>query len=81
MSMGTPVPTGSGPRGVAVNPAGTRAYVINSSENTLQTFVIAAPRLVAVGADGTLGSVDPATLPGDNLGPVSYAFIFSFSFL
>jgi hypothetical protein len=68
MSLGTPVPTGSGPRGVAVNPAGTRAYVINSSENTLQTFVIAGSRLVAVGADGTLGSVDPATLPGDNLG-------------
>jgi DNA-binding beta-propeller fold protein YncE len=67
-SLGT-TSTGANPRSVAVNPAGTRAYAVNTSSSSLQTFIIgSSPRLVVVGANGTLGSVDPATLPGDNLG-------------
>lgn len=66
-SLGT-VPTGALPTAAAMNQAGTRAYVVNIGANTLQTFSIAAPpRLVAVSPNGSLGSVDPATL-GDNLG-------------
>ena len=37
MSLGT-VPTGPRPVGLAVNPAGTRVFVVNSANNTLQSY-------------------------------------------
>ena len=65
--LGT-VPTGTQPLDVATNPAGTRAYLVNDLSGTLQTLAVGtAPRLLAQGSDGTLGSVDAGTL-GDNLG-------------
>ncbi len=68
VAVGAAVATGSEPTSVTVNAAGTRAYVVNFSGNTLQAYSIGtAPLLVAQGANGSLGSIDPATLT-DNLG-------------
>ncbi len=71
----TPAPLGSVPlagpsRAVAVNAAGTRAYAL--AGNALQAFDIGGgPRVAVVNADGSLGSLDPAQLPGYGRRPVA----------
>ncbi|MBF9237022.1 tail fiber domain-containing protein [Hymenobacter sp. BT683] len=65
--LGT-VGTGERPNSVAVS--GTTAYVVNANSNNLQVFAFPGPpRVVAVSADGTLGSVPAPTLSvsGQNL--------------
>ncbi|GAB3833504.1 hypothetical protein GCM10028821_26580 [Hymenobacter jeollabukensis] len=52
--------------GLALSPDGSRAYLTYAG-NTLRTVLLAAPRVLAVGSDGSLGSVDPALFK-DNLG-------------
>src|SRR5262245_29628679 len=36
--VGAPIPVGTGPRGVAVHPAGTRVYVANFGDNTVSVL-------------------------------------------
>jgi DNA-binding beta-propeller fold protein YncE len=75
VSGNTPASLGSVPlaglsRAVAMNAAGTRAYAL--AGNALQAFDIGGgPRVAVVNADGSLGSLDPAQLPGYARRPVA----------
>lgn len=59
-NLGTPVATGSGPQGLALNTAGTRLYVANGGGNTVSAYSLnpAGDTLTALaGATATGGSL------------------------
>jgi YVTN family beta-propeller protein len=46
--IGSPIPVGSGPYGVAVTPDGSKVYVVNSGDNTVSAIDTATNMVVAV---------------------------------
>jgi DNA-binding beta-propeller fold protein YncE len=68
VALGSAVATGPGPYSIALNPSGTRVYVVNSGSNALQVYSLgAAPTVVGITSDGSLGTLTQAQL-ADNLG-------------
>lgn len=58
--LGSGINTGGyNPSGIALNGAGTRAYVVNSTDNTLQAFDLSGPRAVALGNPISTGRLQP----------------------